>query len=126
MTSSMSAERCTCSSKRQGKCQYCLDGIVLDRGLEVLRTIPKAVDSIGRMLCVCCRKIISPARVAAVGDSRTCTKCQEHFDQVNRNRLQLIAVRAAKPSGAIPRGPGDGDTSRSTRRRLPRAELQPA
>ncbi len=117
---------CTCSNKRQGKCQFCLDGLVLDRGLNALRNLPKAVDSIGRTLCVCCRKVISPARVAAVGDPRTCTGCQEHFDQVNRNRLHLLAVRAAKPSGAIPRGPSDGDTSRSTRRRLPRAAMEPA
>ncbi|MFH0828908.1 MAG: hypothetical protein V1907_01880 [Candidatus Kerfeldbacteria bacterium] len=120
-----SAESCTCSSRRPGKCPYCLDGIVLDRGLDALWTLPKVVDSIGRPLCVCCRKVIPAARIAAVKYARTCIRCQGRFDQVNQDRLRILELRA-KRFGLIPRGPSDGTEARSTRRRLPRAELQPA
>ncbi len=57
---------CTCSNKRQGKCQFCLDGLVLDRGLNALRNLPKAVDSIGRTLCVCCRSGQTPRKARAL------------------------------------------------------------
>lgn len=113
-------EVCSCSASRLGTCPYCLDGIVLEKGIDALRAIPATVDQHGTH-CIRCDEVIHPARMEAVKNANTCIGCQEHFDRVSRDRLRVLAARAAKPSGVRPGGPGDGNTPRSTRGRLLRA-----
>jgi len=125
LSANSGAAHCRCGTEikpGQRSCLKCLDGLIIDHGLGVLHRMERSTDPVtGEVLCVGCGSPINHVRMSLKHD-KTCVGCQTHFEQVDRDRLRILASRT-KRFGLVPRGPSDGTEARSTRGRLPRAAI---